>query len=259
MQFGLGQIGSNVAGSLGYLKYAIYIIPAIIIIFFVYLFFTRNKVSKSGQNLAIIYSIRHRTISDVKPFVVLRKYDKVKNIEETKAIFPLDQKQGQKQGVGGLLQFFKSLLSRPSKGLDEEEEGAIFSEAIAVFNKAKRGWLTVYSLETYTQLPLVSGSYDISAKMLEMERNIERRVSKLKTSQLDVKNLMVATSPINTFGKLLIVSAVLVFIGALGIAYSVNALSTSLGNVGQLLTALKGTTVLPTGGIILLRPWKRRK
>ena len=245
MQSALGTIGSNVASGLGVLSYAIYIIPVVIIAFFVWMVWGRKKQTGAGENLAIIYSIRHRTISDIKPFMVARKFDAVKNVEETKAIFPSDNA---KKGNTGLIGVIMGLIGGKPKEDPSNEEGAIFSEALAVYNQAKRGWLTIYSLETYTQLPLVSGNTDILAKMVEMERNVERRVSRLKSSQLAIQSYVSTSTPIESLNRIQLISFILIFIGIIALAYALIQIGDSVNALSAALAALKGLSVASTGG-----------
>ena len=224
LQGAAGQILGNIGSSLSYLKYGIYVVPVIVVIAIIFLLYQRKKATSGGSNIAIIYSLKHNFISEIKPFTVTRVLDKDKNIEETRALFTDTAKAKQ----GGIIQFFRGVLMRQSPQDVQEEVGAIFSEALATYNRARQGWLAVYTLETNTQLPLVTNRTDFIKKIDEMERNVERRVARLKSAQLAITNYVKNATPVQQLSQIQLVSFVLIFIAIIALAYAISSLGNSV-------------------------------
>ncbi len=197
---------------------------------------------QKGENLAIIYSVRHRNVNDIIPFEIVNG----------KMIF--EEHKSKKQGI------FSGFSRKQAPIRQTPIQPVPFSDSIAVYNQQRGAWLTIISLETHTQLPIVSGSQDTLIKILQMERNVEGRVSRLKSSSTAIKSYIETSTPREQLGNVQVVGLILLFVGIIAIAYGLNSVAGALGGIDKTLTALKGLKIIGAGGIsILLQPRLRQR
>ena len=212
----------------------------------------RAKAGATGdvENQAIMYSTTQRIIIDVRPFAVRRKFDHERNIEETRAIFPKLEQESVQARRSGLGKFFKDALKgiqRSAQTQQVEEDGVIFNEGIAIYNQSKRGWLAMFSLENNTQLPIFAVDGDNKKQIDQIERTVEKRVSRLKAGQQAVLTYVQSATPIQALSTVQLISFVLIFISIIALSYSVNAAGNTVHTAITQVSTLLGQIPPKTG------------
>lgn len=210
----IGQVGGQIGGNiLGQLAIGIPIVGVVILIAFIYFWRTSKKNQTSmGGNIAIIMTAERGFVVDMKAFDIYRETDMTKNITATYAIFPEELKSN-----GGFFAKIKQKLgasflnSNNSSVTDEQKIGRTFDPELATV-KRNGGWLTIYTLDTNTQLPFSTNDIEFKALIAKLERNVEKRMSLLKSVQLASKEYENA-SQYDQLGSAIKISAFAILLG----------------------------------------------
>jgi hypothetical protein len=232
--FGLGQISENATKGLAVVGYAVYILPPLVIGLIAYFLWSRKK-HKQTTHLGFIYSVEQKAISDIKPFIISRKFDEVKNIENVRAIFVDDLKK--KQSGGGIFGIFKNFFSGKKKLALEDEPGAIFNESLATFDESTKTWVAWWTLESNLLIPMLVPRSDENTKMAEMERTVEKRITHMKSIQYQIGHEDPAAA-LSSFGKIQILCVIVLFIAIIIIAWGVFSLNGTLAGLTKIISTI---------------------
>lgn len=192
----------------------------------------------NGGNTALILSPDKNYVVDQKEFYIHRETDPKKNVLATYALFPEEEQSAKNSGITGAFEKVKTMFygNQSDYLAEEEKKGRVFDETLAAI-KQGGGWITAYTLTTNTQVPIFSG-LGVKDQIAIIERNVEKRMSILKSVQITATQFSNANAPYDQLGGSIKMGTFAIAIGLVVLAL---VLYTLPGNIQSIVNGAAGS------------------